>query len=583
METVNIIEELIENIQGFNDNRFNLESSIEEAIAVLEQEMSINKLSECHFKENKWYLEANFLAKRVGIDFDKVRESIQFNKKIDAIEFIDIVKCWTASLIEEGYNSNVVVKMVNEGLKDFLVVTKGLTETNEDELADTLLNLSESKKRIVCNSALNFLDYFPELGGDYVSLLYSVKPEYQGSKARLLPPSKDVLIFSKVLEKHFSKDLSEFEYLKWFPIWLWWNLTMLIPMRPSDYCTIERDCLFQKDGKFYIKLPRHKQKFNNRRNIQILDKISIPEKLYRKIEEYKDKTNSYGRTDTLVSYLSIPHFVDKRYFPTTTSFHDNKLNPYKYSINILRDNLKSFYEYIVFGEYSVGLSEGESDIEGLSITQKLRPGDTRHLAFLNLNRQGYHPVEIARIGGHNSIYSQNHYFNHVSNFVDLEILELIANIDLDSYKNKMENSGAKSDYTISVSFIEKYVLRPPMADVKIKLRDGYCTDANQNCKVEDCWECDAWRISEEELLEKHDILAQKLKDSESCINEVIENLKNIYKGIYNHIGKDEFYSSNNPEIRKELINKSKRLDNAIRKYINLMKVKERIDSVGNKR
>ncbi|RID85313.1 hypothetical protein D1953_10845 [Peribacillus asahii] len=578
IESVDVMEQLLNNIQDYNDSRYNLEYSIEEAKEILEEEINRRELSECYFENDTWYLERYLIGKRRIIDFSKITEVIQFNKNINAIEFTNIVKCWTASLIEEGYSSETVGDMVQLGLRGFLILTKGLTETNHEELADELINLSISKLGYICSSALNFFDYYTDFEAEeYVSLLYSVRKHYK-AKARLLPPSKDILIFSKVLEDYFSNEISELQYRRWFPIWLWWNLTTLIPIRPSEFCTIERECLIKKDANFYIKLPRHKQKLNNKKHIQIIDELKIPEELYRKIEEYKHRTESFGKTDTLISYLSIPHFVNRKYVST---FHHTRLNPHKYSLHIFRRHLEVFYEEVVFGEYNVRLSEGASSIDELSITQRLLPGDTRHLAFLNLNRQGYHPVEIARLGGHVSIHSQNHYFNHVQSFVDLEILELITNVELDGYQNKMTDTDSKQEQAISMSFIEKYVLRPSRTDFKLKLIDGYCTDAYQRCKVEDCWECDAWRISEEEFHEKKDTLSRKLVNSESEINQVIANLKDLYKGIYVN-GKDEFYSSDSPEIRKELINKAKRIDNAIRKYVNLVKVKERIDSIGNK-
>ncbi|OIK11274.1 site-specific integrase [Bacillus sp. MUM 13] len=556
-----IMEQLIDSIEEYNYSRYNLQDSIEEAIEILENETNRKTLSQCRFEEDKWYLEIPLKAKRRSIDFNDIKEVVQFNVNINTEDFINIVKCWTASLLEHGYNAETIGTMVNEGLRTFIILTKGFTETNEEELIEEIVNLSIFKQKNICSSTLNFLDYCPYLGEEYASLLYSIKPNIE-AKARLLPPSKDILIFSKIIEDYFSRELSELEYRKWFPVWLWWNLTTLIPLRPSEFCTIERDCLINNDGNFYIKLPRHKQRFNNKRQIQIIDEINIPEELYRKIEAYKQITKTFGRTDTLISYLSITKC-------------GNKLNPYMYSLPVFRDHLNDFYEEIVFGEYKV--TEITPSGDQLFITKRLLPGDTRHLAFINLNRQGYHPVEIARIGGHSHLQSQNHYFNHVQNFVDLEILELITNVDLGVYKNKIADSESKNDQIISMSFIEKYVLRPSHTDFKRKMRDGYCTDQHQRCKVEDCWECDSWRISEEEFKEKQDVLAKKIKDSESKINEVIGNLKDIYKGIYTNVGNDEFYSANNLEIRKELINKSKRIDDAIRKYVNLAKVKERIE------
>src|SRR5699024_12777022 len=64
------------------------------------------------------------------------------------------------------------------------------------------------------------------------------------------------------------------------------------------------------------------------------------------------------------------------------------------------------------------------------VNRKIRPNDTRHFAFLNLMTQGYHPVEIARLGGHNSLNSQYHYHQHVEYWVASEVMELMLNFKL---------------------------------------------------------------------------------------------------------------------------------------------------------
>lgn len=572
------LEDLIELMES-NDNQFDLDNSIEEAKLALEEEMKKKKLSNCHFEEMTWCLE-NIDFHRNWLKFDEIISAIQFNEQIKTQEFIQIVKCWTASLIGEGYASGTIQEAVR-CLKHFLVLTKGFTETNTDELADTLIDMGKKSLMATCNSVLNFFDYYSDFSFDtdaYITLLYSVKPSWEDS-VRLLPSSKDILIFSKVLEDYFSKNLTELEYLRWFPIWLWWNLTTLIPLRPSEYCKIKRECLFEKDGHFYINLPREKIKYNNKRNIQILDTIMISARLYRKIEEYIQRTDSYGKSKTLISYRSIPTILWESYHLSNT--YKKRLSSDTYTLPIFREHLKSFYEKILLGEYNILLTGEDINVNRLFIKRQLLPGDTRHLAFMNLNRQGYHPVEIARLGGHSTLHSQNHYFNHIGNYVDLEILELITKVDLGS-SNNQEGSEPQHEQSIGMSFIEKYILKPSNTDFKIKMIDGYCTDPHQNCKVEDCWECPSWRISQEEFMEKRNILEQKLTNTKTHLNEVIDNLKDIYRSIYTNTS-SEFYSSDNPGIHKELINKSKRIDYAIRKYINLTKVKERIDSIGKER
>ncbi|ETI70559.1 hypothetical protein [Neobacillus vireti] len=578
-----VLEKVLDTINEYNESHFNLEESIEEAKEILQFEMVSHELSSCHYEKMKWFLEIPYESRRESIVFEDIKNAVQFNKSIRTDRFIDIVKCWASTLIDEGHNPQRISSIVNEGFLTFLNISKGLTDTNYDDLADEIVNMTDSMRRNVCITMLNFFDYYNEFDfsvDEYVSIIHSVKPKSEKSIVRIIPPSKDILIFSRILEDFFSSNLSEIEYLKWFPVWLWWNLTNLIPMRPSEYCSIQRDCLFERNGKFYIKLPRHKIKAVNARRIQVLDEISIPEHLYQEIVKYKCATDRFGRTDTLISYMSIPKTFKGQYWLPTEGTQAKRLNPYRFTNSIFRMELKSFYKHVIFEKYNITLNKNPLDSNGLSISQQLKPGDTRHIAFVNLNRQGYHPVEIARLGGHISLEAQNHYFGHIQNYVDLEILELVSSIDLDSFSNKIDATVGQQSTTIGTSFIEKFVLKPSGTNVKIMLKDGYCTDPMQNCMVEDCWECDSWRISREELSEKQHILSTKLNASKSEIHEVVESLKTLYMSIYDSVT-DDYYSSENPEMRKELIKRSKRIDNAIRRYINLTSVKERIEFVGN--
>ena len=136
------------------------------------------------------------------------------------------------------------------------------------------------------------------------------------SNVRELPPSQYVLSFSYYLEKHFETLMESFvdkenfdkELLMVYPLVIWWRLTTVIPMRASEFCLMERDCLIvdeDKDkntDKYYIKLPRTKQ---TSKRVQIMDKVAIDDEMYQLINRYIDLTNQYGKTDTLISYRSI--------------------------------------------------------------------------------------------------------------------------------------------------------------------------------------------------------------------------------------------------------------------------------------
>lgn len=60
--------------------------------------------------------------------------------------------------------------------------------------------------------------------------------------------------FDHVLELYWNSNLSEKEWLFYFPIYLWWKLTAIIPTRPREYLLLPRDCIYRENNNYYIKM-----------------------------------------------------------------------------------------------------------------------------------------------------------------------------------------------------------------------------------------------------------------------------------------------------------------------------------------
>jgi hypothetical protein len=573
------VEEELEEFNEFNDNEFNIDDSVVEAKEILKNEMEKYSLSYCIFEENLWVVEDRIDNTRLILDFNDLLDSVMFNKDIvDHETFLKVCKCWVTTFFTDS--SSAHLRQIFKGLKDFFCFTNGLNENEIEHIQWEWRDLGEKGKMAMCISALNFLDYcsVDDLKERFVRTLLKLKSDTTWEAiVRKLPPSSEVLMFSYITEDYFSKPLSEREYVLYFPIWLWWNITNIIPLRPSEFCKINRNCLSYNENTYYITLPRIKQKKSVRKRIQIVDKISIPKELYMKIEDYINRTNKYGESTTLISHPSMAVVENRR----------KKLKPKVYSASSLRSLLRKFYKDILMKKYNVVFNNSDKteQIKGgqIRMTKRLNPGDTRHFAFLNLKRQGYHPVEIARLGGHTTLEAQYHYHQHEEYWVDTEILQLFKKFNLNENRQKKVGLSHVSNTQIDQEFKDKYVLRPPATTIKIPLLDGYCTHPQQPCKVEDCWDCNFWRISFEELQEKAHILEEKIAISRSRLNALITSLQKLYSLIYND-STDLYTTHENPEIHKTLYSTAKSIDKAIEQYANLARMKEGIVyNVKNKR
>jgi len=241
--------------------------------------------------------------------------------------------------------------------------------------------------------------------------------------------------------------------------------------------------------------------------------------------------------------------------------------------------LDMFYQEIVFKKYGykhygekVHVTERPSIANVTNvINRKIRLNDTRHFAFLNLITLGYHPAEIARLGGHTSIYSQYHYHQHLEYWVDSEVMELMLSFN---YKRNFTEKDYSADFD-SRGFKEKFILKPANSETRIPLKIGYCTDPEQLCRVDECFYCDSWRIDFEEYKQKSSEIHSKIMDSEQKVTSLIRNLRNLY-----YIGISEYktleYSETSTIFNKELTENAKQIRASL---YNLASLKERVSSL----
>lgn len=548
---LNIKKEDFEQLEVLANEEFDLKHSILQAKTALSRYSTENQFNHCEFNEDTWALHDETEKTNRYINYENLSEILLTRTKYD---LKTIVKCWAATLIDKGLSAGTITGKVN-GLLQVVTISNGFSKDFFDSSIEYIEKSTSRPRLSLCNAVLNFFDYFPYADeGIYTEKIWEIKSKTEKKNGiRELPSSQDILKFSMVVEDYFKTNLSDEHYRKYFCIYLWWNLTTIIPLRISEFCDIKRNSLDEVDDGFLLKLPRKKQ--NNRR-IQVIDSILIPKKLAEAINAYKDSTVKYGNSSTLISYLSLP--FEKQYL-------DQKIDSESFDSNIFSYILKDFYDEIVCKRYGFKIMEQEEVkvVEhSLSlnkvINRKIRPNDTRHFAFLNLMTQGYHPVEIARLGGHVSIYSQYHYHQHLEYWVDSEVMEIMLKFNLN------RNIGQHTkDIFDEKEFKERFILRPSEnKEVHIPLSIGYCTDPNQNCKVEDHVFCDGWRITFEEYKEKADIIMKKMNEKENVTKQLIYNLKNLYhiaiKGF-----KNELYSEKNVLFNRELIETSKQLKHSL--------------------
>lgn len=535
-------ENLID-IDVFSDEIYDIEASMNRSKTTIEQLVNENRWVKGDFDDDYWVVNRlDYKELTWRFDFHKLNFFV-FNSSLPK-EFKHIVKCWTVHLLE-SYQT-IAAPSLKYLIKCF-EITKGF---KSEEKINFIKNIEYSEYSIsykiqIINTLCNFFDYSDlEVADEYLPMLIELKDKMPFERlVRQLPPSRYVLSFSYYLEKHFDKLLTETmnskthkeanELFLVYPLIIWWRLSNIVPIRPSEFCLIERHCIFIENNKHYIKLPRRKQK--NTKKVQMLDKILISEELYQLIISYVHLTERFGNSDVLISYRSI----DAADISHNREIMTNDINVF--NINVLRNLITRFYK-IMRTEYNCEIPNN----------YRIAPNDTRHLAFVSLMMQGYSPVEIARLGGHQTIYAQYHYSGHVEYWVDCEVFKLM---------NKFKNASITSNQASSIpNEIKAKVLDWNDNSFQRKMKIGFCKDIEQRCESRQCYFCSHWGITADEFLEKKEVIKSDIVKMKSNINELTSVIYNLNKQFLSHE-----MARRNGDLLNEIKTKTNNVQNEIYK------------------
>ncbi|MGE7020845.1 hypothetical protein [Solibacillus cecembensis] len=217
---------------------------------------------------------------------------------------------------------------------------------------------------------------------------------YKKYHNRELPKLKDVLKFDEIINDYFRNYAME-NTIRYLPIMLWWLITNIIPQRPTEFLLLKKDCLFssQIDGKnkYFITIYRIKNNNNE-------ESLEIDEATYNIIINIINKITTQFNNDS--PYLFTVDF----YYYNRPQKHNRSKSNHRLNRRDFYSILDDFYDEVVSGLYQI------NEIE------KVRFGDTRHFAIINMCLQGFNMLSVANMAGHQSIYTQNEYFSHAKQF-----------------------------------------------------------------------------------------------------------------------------------------------------------------------
>ncbi len=182
------------------------------------------------------------------------------------------------------------------------------------------------------------------------------------------------------------------EKIRWFPVWLWYRITFILPLRPTEFTLIPWDCIGGTEGERTLTVCRTRLKKRKGGITYLIERDyettvhTIPNDLAEAILWYKDHSTPGARSERLLG------------------------NGKWYSYTRLGQDLRDFCtDCIDFPEAA----------------SQLLPGASRHLSLIGLRASGADARVAVQAARHNSFLQSIWYSSNISDLMTGDILHYI--------------------------------------------------------------------------------------------------------------------------------------------------------------
>lgn len=415
---------------------------IERARELFEEYKEKGVIMNSDFSDAQWHLTDEYA--RTGLSFDI--SSFAYKKYyenclgIDIGMFTEYLKCYVLFTVGD---------MVLHSLQNVVNDIKRIIQYPYAELS----SVSESIKLTAPNRVIEFFSTLPEPSNpepleQLMDALDQIAAghysEIEGRK-RPLASFDSYFLFHDIMNDYWKSTMAEEERLFFYPLYLWWKITGVIPLRPREFILTPRECLEEKNDGWYLTLRRNRIKGSGKsiyyRINEDYDTVQykIPDKLAEEIRIYLDFTRKYESTE-----LETLFITDTHYRLWNQKKHSN--SRYFTYVN-LSCVLRYFFHDVIEGKYGLTvLHDRRSPYLEDGCIDYLYLGDTRHLALINIIAEGGTPVLAMMLAGHDNIEMSAHYYANITSLIECKtykqyrkVLKGNVSYDISSIRSKPLN------------------------------------------------------------------------------------------------------------------------------------------------
>lgn len=246
-------------------------------------------------------------------------------------------------------------------------------------------------------------------------------------KRRQLASFDSYFLFHDIMNDYWASNMLEDERLFFYPLYLWWQITGVIPLRPREFILTPRKCLEQKSDGWYLTLRRNRIKGSDKKIAYKIDEdyytvqYKIPDRLASEIQKYIDFTKCYEATELNTLFVTDTHYHQWKQKKHSNSRYFTYIN--------MSCVMRYFYHDVIEGRYGLKIVY-DREIKHLErgCINYLYLGDTRHLALINIIAEGGTPVLAMLLAGHENMEMSAHYYSNITSLIECRTYKLYRKV-----------------------------------------------------------------------------------------------------------------------------------------------------------
>ncbi len=401
----------------------------------------------CEFYDNFWYLTDGLETKKIILVFDEISFSGQKKKRNLEFNYSDLILAFRCYFIMKIRTLDYkTVYSINAYFRRIMRLTLYFDEGEVREFKKNLKKYGSKKDKFdkhhgfYMSCIMEFLEFFELLAieEEYYIIYEDMLAHSYSYDKRLLPSFDSVFKFDDIIDT-FIVEATQIELEFFFPIVLWWKITVNIPMRSREFTVTPYKCNNPDQNNYSLTIRRSTQKGHNSGKIEIdpsiekaykCEEIAITKEINDLIEQYKALVDDYdfkkdfygeGKGDAKQRKFLLSNRALKKnsrklnnLICTRESGDIDYLAPRQMQLL-----LKYFYIEIVEKKYKRQIVQKCANNNQLKEYQieKMQLMDTRHLAIMNMILQDISLIAVQKLSGHSKIESTYHYYSHLDNYI----------------------------------------------------------------------------------------------------------------------------------------------------------------------